>query len=386
MRDAIDQRTLDLGIRGTLLLQFMAEGSAVIPGYRVCADGSIWTRASGGAERPLRHFPRGAYPAVKVAGRIEFVHRLVAKAHCPNPESKPFVNHIDGNKLNCAAGNLEWCTAAENARHAVDTGLTPSKRGGIAVQQVCPETGGAIATFASALAAAKAVGLSTQSGLARVVDDPSRRAGGFLWRAVEQPHLPDEVWAPIGACDGHDLTDPPYSVSTFGRIRNDRRGQLLAPQVSAVAGGYQVVSLRCNRNRRSFLVHRLVATAFMPGPDRRGLVVNHIDGVRTHNHARNLEWVTQEINAQKAIGASVAQLDPVTRARIGEFPSQSAAARAFNVDHTAIYRAIKFKTRCRGFCWEYAPVVLGCTADAGPVPAPCLSDEDVEGILGSLWT
>jgi hypothetical protein len=57
------------------------------------------------------------------------VNRLVAISHIDNPNNKPQVNHIDGNKLNNTVKNLEWVTPKENMQHAHKTGLINPKKG-----------------------------------------------------------------------------------------------------------------------------------------------------------------------------------------------------------------------------------------------------------------
>ena len=56
------------------------------------------------------------------------VHRLMAEAFLHPTQDRPFVNHIDGNKLNNHLENLEVCSNKENVQHAYDTGLYKDRR------------------------------------------------------------------------------------------------------------------------------------------------------------------------------------------------------------------------------------------------------------------
>lgn len=56
------------------------------------------------------------------------IHRLVALTYLPNPENKPTVNHIDGNKQNNTVENLEWADYKEQKIHAWENNLAWKQR------------------------------------------------------------------------------------------------------------------------------------------------------------------------------------------------------------------------------------------------------------------
>ena len=103
---------------------------------------------------------------------------------------------------------------------------------------------------------------------------------------------------------------PDYEIGSTGQVRS-WRGKPIKGGVGArptqpknlqpvARSGYRGICLTAPSKKVSFVIHRLVAAAFIPNPDNKP-EVNHIDGDKGNNHVSNLEWVTSLENSQHAI-------------------------------------------------------------------------------------
>lgn len=107
------------------------------PHLLISNKGRVWTLTY---NRELKtHLTNRGYKRVNLSKnkivKCVHVHRLVAEAFISNPNGYDTVDHIDGNKLNNNADNLQWLSRGDNIRKAGD------KRNQGSIPVICIETG-----------------------------------------------------------------------------------------------------------------------------------------------------------------------------------------------------------------------------------------------------
>lgn len=170
-----------------------------------------------------------------------------------------------------------------------------------------------------------------------------------------------EVWKDVPKYEGL------YQVSNLGRVKSFRRCNkhrfereyILKPSVAN--NGYEQVTLYDKTVRHKFLVHRLVAEAFIPNPNNYPQV-NHKDENPLNNKVDNLEWCTSEYN--NAYGTARIRIietksRPVEQLTIDGtiiaiYRSAKIAQEMLGVAKSSLSYAIKNGSNCKGYFWRYS--------------------------------
>lgn len=142
---------------------------------------------------------------------------------------------------------------------------------------------------------------------------------------------------------------PRYAITRHGQVWNTERN--LFHKLNHNHRGYWQVKL-CEKGKyKSFLVHRLVAEAYIPNPAKLPFV-NHKDGNKKNNDVTNLEWCTAQTNTDHAMlnGNFKAKLKPKDVINIRKAKgSYSEIAKQYGISKRMVYLIVTRQS------WKHLP-------------------------------
>lgn len=137
-----------------------------------------------------------------------------------------------------------------------------------------------------------------------------------------------------------------YAVTSCGKVWSYKSKKFLIPSINSKK--YLQVTLCKEGKSKQFLVHRLVAEAYIPNPDNLE-TVDHIDGNKEHNYINNLRWMTRADNTRKGRSKPIRCLENGII-----YPSQNAAAKELGLDVGSVSKVVRgVMKQTKGFHFEY---------------------------------
>jgi len=156
-----------------------------------------------------------------------------------------------------------------------------------------------------------------------------------------------------------------YAVSNLGNIKSLSYWRFITPnnkyhfykerplKPCTTKDGYLQVRLSKKNGGNSFLLHRLIAIAFIPNPEKKS-EVNHKLGIKNDNRVTELEWVTPKENSHHAhsnnlmksckgtknAAAKLTEIQVLEIRAIGKSKTIKSIAEQYNVDTSTIGRIL----------------------------------------------
>lgn len=171
----------------------------------------------------------------------------------------------------------------------------------------------------------------------------------------------NETWKDIEGYEGY------YQVSNLGRVKSFRKSSkmhkqdeyILTPTVAN--NSYAQVTLYRNSTRKKFLVHRLVAIAFIPNPNNLPYI-NHKDENPLNNSCDNLEWCTAFYNNNygtariRMVDSKSKPIEQLTldNKLIAIYRSAKIASELLGINHKYLNQCCNEKIATNGYLWRYS--------------------------------
>lgn len=153
---------------------------------------------------------------------------------------------------------------------------------------------------------------------------------------------------------------PDYMVSNLGRVKSLWFGKEKILKGANIKG-YLKITLCKEGKQKQYLIHRLVATAFIPNPNNLP-EINHIDEDKTNNRVENLEWCNRSYNVNygsctermaKAKSISIIQFTK-NNEFVRRWNSAKEVERELGIHHSIICMCCKGKQKTAyGYKWGY---------------------------------
>ena len=154
----------------------------------------------------------------------------------------------------------------------------------------------------------------------------------------------DEVYKDIEGYEGL------YQVSNLGNVKSLVNNKGVAREKilkTAISNGYKIVMLYRNKTRKTYLVHRLVAQAFIENNNNYPCI-NHKDECKINNSVENIEWCTNKYNSNFGTRNARAR-KAISKANTNN-PKISKAVGAFKNGELVLTFPSTREARRQGFC------------------------------------